>query len=76
MAIVGLVYDHNIKGNNILPNPPINISIIIEDVINIPWKVILKLYSRSEHSINPSKANSNHNIKSNIYHSNWNEKEN
>jgi len=34
---------HNIKGNNILPNPPINISIIIEDVINIPWKVILAI---------------------------------
>ena len=28
--------EHNIKGNNILPNPPINIDIIIEDVINIP----------------------------------------
>ena len=35
--------EHNIKGNNILPNPPINIGIIIEDVINIPWKVILEI---------------------------------
>ena len=50
--------EHNIKGNNILPNPPINIDIIIEDVINIPWKVILELYWRGEHSINPGKANS------------------
>ena len=44
------------------PNPPINIDIIIEDVINIPWKVILELYWRNEHSINPGKANSNRNI--------------
>ena len=54
--------EHNIKGNNILPNPPINIGIIIEDVINIPWKVILQLYWRGGHSINPGKANSNRNI--------------
>ena len=44
--------EHNIKGNNILPNPPINISIIIEDVINIPWKVILELYRRIRNNYN------------------------
>ena len=54
--------EHGIKGNNILPNPPINIGIIIEDIINIPWKVILGLYWRDEHGINPGKANSNRNI--------------
>ena len=54
--------EHGIKGNNILPNPPINIGIIIEDIINIPWKVILALYWRDEHGINPGKANSNRNI--------------
>ena len=36
--------EHGIKGNNILPNPPINIGIIIKNIINIPWKVILELY--------------------------------
>ena len=54
--------EHSIKGNNILPNPPINIGIIIEGIINIPWKVILGLYWRDEHGINPGKANSNRNI--------------
>ena len=54
--------EHNIKGNNILPNPPINIGIIIKNIINIPWKLILELYWRDEHSINPGKANSNRNI--------------
>ena len=54
--------EHNIKGNSILPNPPINIGIIIEGIINIPWKVILGLYWRDEHGINPGKANSNRNI--------------
>ncbi len=51
--------EHGIKGNNILPNPPINIGIIIEGIINIPWKVILGLYWRGERKINPGKANSN-----------------
>lgn len=51
--------EHNIKGNNILPNPPINIGIIIKGIINIPWKVILGLYWRDEDGINPGKANSN-----------------
>ena len=54
--------EHGIESNNILPNPPINIGIIIEDIINIPWKLILGLYWRDEHSINPGKANSNRNI--------------
>ena len=54
--------EHSIKGNNILPNPPINIGIIIEGIINIPWKVILGLYWRDEHGINPGKANSNRKI--------------
>ena len=53
---------HNIKGNGVLPNPPINIGIIIEGVINIPWKVILGLYWRGGQGINPGKANSNRNI--------------
>ena len=54
--------EHNIKGNNILPNPPINIGIIIEDIINMPWKLTLGLYWRDEHTINLGKANSNRNI--------------
>ena len=54
--------EHGIKGNNILPNPPINIGIIMEGIINIPWKVILGLYWRGGHNINPGKANSNRNI--------------
>ena len=54
--------EHNIKGKSILPNPPINIGIIIEGIINIPWKVILGLYWRDEHIINPGKASSNRNI--------------
>ena len=45
-----------------LPNPPINIGIIIKGIINIPWKVILELYWRDEDNINPGKANSNRNI--------------
>ena len=53
---------HGIKGDNILPNPPINIGIIIEGIINIPWKVIVGLYWRLEHEINPGKANSNRKI--------------
>ena len=53
---------HNIKGNGVLPNPPINIGIIMKGVINIPWKVILELYWRGGQSINPGKANSNRNI--------------
>ncbi len=53
---------HGIKGNNILPNHPINIGNNIEGIINITWKVILGLYRRDEHVINPGKANSNHNI--------------
>lgn len=51
--------EHNIKGNNILPKPPINIGIIIKEIINIPWKVIQELYWRDEHIIYPGKANSN-----------------
>ena len=51
--------EHGIKGNNILPNPPINTGIIIEGVINIPWKVILGLYWRDGHAIKPGNANSN-----------------
>ncbi len=54
--------DTGIKANNILPNPPLNIGIIIEGIINIPWKVILGLYWRDEHGIHPGKANSNRNI--------------
>ncbi len=54
--------EHGIKGNNILSNPPINIGIIIEGIINIPWKVILGLYWRDEHVINRGKANSNRNM--------------
>ena len=54
--------EHSIKGNNILPNPPINIGIIIEGIINIPWKLILGLYWRDEQVINPGKPNSNRNI--------------
>ena len=45
-----------------MPNPPINIGIIIEGIINIPWKVILGLCWRGEHNIDPGKANSNRNI--------------
>ncbi len=43
--------DTDIKGTNILPTPPINIRIIIEGIINIPWNVILGLYWRDEHAI-------------------------
>ncbi len=55
-------YDTGIKGNDILSNPAINIGIIIEGIINIIWKVILGLYLRYEHGINPGKTNSNRNI--------------
>ena len=34
----------------------------MEGIINIPWKVILGLYWRGGHNINPGKANSNRNI--------------
>ena len=36
--------DPNIIGNKILPNPPINIGIIIKKVINKPWNDIILLY--------------------------------
>ena len=49
---------HNIEGNNILPNPPINIGIIIKSIINIPWKLILELYWGDGGNINPGRADS------------------
>ena len=56
---------HNIEGNNILPNPPINIGIIIKSIVNIPWKVILGLYWGDGDNINPGRANSNRIISGN-----------
>ena len=55
--------EHNNKGNNILPNPPINIGIIIKNIINNPWKVIFELYWSDEHIKNPGKDNSKRIIK-------------
>ena len=55
-------HEHNIEGDDILPNPPIDIGIVIGDIINIPWKVIFELYWKDEHKINPGKVNSNRNI--------------
>lgn len=52
---------HSIKGINILPKPPINIGIIIKNIINIPWKVIIELYCIDEDKIYPGNANSNRN---------------
>ena len=49
----------SIKGIKTLPNPPINIGIIIKKIIKIPWKVIQELYWREEQIRNPGKANSN-----------------
>ena len=42
-----------------LPKPPINIGIIIKNIIKTPWKVIHELYCSEEHIINPGKDNSN-----------------
>ena len=47
------------RGKGILPNPPINIGIIIKKVVNNPWKVMRVLYWREERIGNPGKANSN-----------------
>ena len=41
----------SIKGIKTLPNPPINIGIIIKKIIKIPWKVIQELYWREEQII-------------------------
>jgi len=43
--------EHSIKGSGILPNPPINIGIIIEGIINIPWNVIHDKAWSLSHSI-------------------------
>lgn len=48
-----------------LPKPPINIGIIIKNIINNPWKVIQELYCIDEHIKNPGNANSNLNINDN-----------
>jgi len=53
------------RGKGILPNPPINIGIIIKKVVNNPWKVMRVLYWRGERIKNPGKANSNLIIKLN-----------
>jgi len=42
----------SIKGIRILPKPPINIGIIIKNIINNPWKVIQELYCIDEHITN------------------------
>lgn len=57
--------EHSNRGNRILPNPPINIGIIIKEIINNPWKVMQVLYWREEHIRNPGKANSNRIISDN-----------
>ncbi len=49
---------HSIRGINILPKPPINIGIIMKNIINNPWKVILELYWIDEHIRNPGNDNS------------------
>jgi hypothetical protein len=36
--------DPNIIGNKILPNPPINIGMIIKKIMKTPWKDIILLY--------------------------------
>ena len=45
--------EHTSKGIRKLPNPPINIGIIIKNIINNPWKVIIELYCKEEHTIKP-----------------------
>ncbi len=48
----------NISGINILPRPPIKIGIIIKNIINIPWKVIIELYCKALSSTKPVQPNS------------------
>ena len=51
------------KGIGKLPNPPIKIGIIIKDVVNNPWNVIIGLYWGGGHGIKPGKVNSILNIR-------------
>jgi hypothetical protein len=51
--------EQSIKGIKMLPKPPINIGIIIKNIINNPWKVIQELYCIDEHITNPGNASSN-----------------
>ena len=51
------------KGIGKLPNPPIKIGIIIKDVVNNPWNVIIGLYCGGGHKIKPGEVNSILNIR-------------
>jgi len=46
-----------------LPNPPIKIGIIIKEVVNNPWNVIIGLYCGGGHKIKPGEVNSILNIR-------------
>jgi hypothetical protein len=41
-----------------LPNPPIDIGIIIKDIINNPWNVIILVYCDVDMIIKPHNPNS------------------
>lgn len=51
------------KGIGKLPNPPIKIGMIIKDVVNNPWNVIIGLYCGGGHKIKPGEVNSILNIR-------------
>ena len=45
--------DPSIIGNRILPNPPINIGMIMKKIMNRPWKDIALLYCCDDDTMNP-----------------------